>query len=87
MKPHHKAIHGLAILSVVLALALLGTFLELQRYCRCGHHKPHQGREGGAYRHARPYEIESGDYRRLVYRNLDAKEHLTGLLPYAIIML
>lgn len=34
MKPHHKAIYGLAILSVVLALALLGTFLELQRYWR-----------------------------------------------------
>lgn len=34
MKPHRKAIYGLAILSVVLALALLGTFLELQRYWR-----------------------------------------------------
>ena len=34
MKPHHKAIYGLAIPSVVLALALLGTFLELQRYWR-----------------------------------------------------
>ena len=34
MKPHHKAIHGLAVLAVVLALALLGTFLELQRYWR-----------------------------------------------------
>lgn len=34
MKPHHKAIYGLAILAVVLALALLGTSLELQRYWR-----------------------------------------------------
>lgn len=32
MKPHRKAIYGLAALAVVLALALLGTFLELQRY-------------------------------------------------------
>lgn len=34
MKPHHKAICGLAALAAVLALALLGTFLELQRYRR-----------------------------------------------------
>lgn len=34
MKPHHKAIYGLAALAAVLALALLGTFLELQRYRR-----------------------------------------------------
>ena len=34
MKPHHKATCGLAILAAVLALALLGTFLELQRYWR-----------------------------------------------------
>ena len=34
MKPHRKAIYGLAILTAVLALALLGTFLELQRYWR-----------------------------------------------------
>ena len=34
MKPHHKAIYGLAALAAVLALALLGTFLELQRYWR-----------------------------------------------------
>ena len=34
MKPHRKVIYGLAILVVVLALALLGTFLELQRYWR-----------------------------------------------------
>lgn len=34
MKPHHKAIYGLAILSVVLALSLLGTSLELRRYWR-----------------------------------------------------
>lgn len=32
MKPHHKAIYGLAALAAVLALVLLGTFLELQRY-------------------------------------------------------
>lgn len=31
MKPHHKAIYGLAILSVVLALALLGTANELKQ--------------------------------------------------------
>lgn len=34
MKPHHKVIYGLVILAAVLALALLGTFLELQRYWR-----------------------------------------------------
>ena len=34
MRPHHKAIHGLAALAAVLALTLLGTFLELQRYWR-----------------------------------------------------
>lgn len=34
MKPHHKAIYGLAALAAVLALALLGTFMELQRYWR-----------------------------------------------------
>lgn len=34
MKPHHKAIYGLAALAAVLALSLLGTFLELQRYWR-----------------------------------------------------
>lgn len=34
MKPHHKVIYGLAALAAVLALALLGTFLELQRYWR-----------------------------------------------------
>ena len=34
MKPHRKAIYGLAVLAAVLALALLGTFLELQRYWR-----------------------------------------------------
>lgn len=34
MRPHHKAIYGLAALAAVLALALLGTFLELQRYRR-----------------------------------------------------
>lgn len=34
MRPHHKAICGLAALAVVLTLALLGTFLELQRYWR-----------------------------------------------------
>ena len=34
MKPHHKAIYGLAALAAVLALVLLGTFLELQRYWR-----------------------------------------------------
>ena len=34
MKPHHKAIYGLAALAAVLALTLLGTFLELQRYWR-----------------------------------------------------
>ena len=32
MKPHHKVIYGLAALAAVLALVLLGTFLELQRY-------------------------------------------------------
>ena len=30
MKPHRKAIYGLAALAAVLALALLGTFLELR---------------------------------------------------------
>lgn len=34
MRPHRKATCGLAVLAVVLALALLGTFLELQRYWR-----------------------------------------------------
>ena len=34
MKPHHKATCGLAALAAVLALFLLGTFLELQRYWR-----------------------------------------------------
>lgn len=34
MRPHHKTIYGLAALAAVLALALLGTFLELQRYWR-----------------------------------------------------
>ena len=34
MKPHHKAIYGLAAKAAVLALVLLGTFLELQRYWR-----------------------------------------------------
>lgn len=34
MRPHHKAIYGLAALAAVLALSLLGTFLELQRYWR-----------------------------------------------------
>ena len=34
MRPHHKAICGLAVLVVVLALVLLGTLLELQRYWR-----------------------------------------------------
>lgn len=34
MKPHHKVIYGLAALAAVLALVLLGTFLELQRYWR-----------------------------------------------------
>ena len=34
MKPHHKAIYGLAALAAVHALVLLGTFLELQRYWR-----------------------------------------------------
>ena len=34
MKPHRKAIYGLAALAAVLALSLLGTFLELQRYWR-----------------------------------------------------
>ena len=34
MKPHRKATCGLAVLAAVLALALLGTFLELQRYWR-----------------------------------------------------
>ena len=34
MKPHHKVIYGLAALAAVLALSLLGTFLELQRYWR-----------------------------------------------------
>lgn len=34
MRPHRKAIYGLAALAAVLALSLLGTFLELQRYWR-----------------------------------------------------
>lgn len=34
MRPRRKAIYGLAALAAVLALALLGTFLELQRYWR-----------------------------------------------------
>ena len=34
MRPHHKVIYGLAALAAVLALVLLGTFLELQRYWR-----------------------------------------------------
>ena len=38
MKPHRKATCGLAALSAVLALALLGTFLELQRYWRIVEH-------------------------------------------------
>lgn len=34
MKPHYKAICGMAILAAVLILVLLGTLLELQRYWR-----------------------------------------------------
>lgn len=34
MKPHRKAIYGLTALAAVLALILLGTFLELRRYWR-----------------------------------------------------
>lgn len=34
MRPHRKVIYGLAALAAVLALVLLGTLLELQRYWR-----------------------------------------------------